>query len=523
MSATLEQLLDALSQADAYPGNVGEVEVHQTHISVVFLVGDRAYKVKKPVDLGFVDYSTLERRRQLCRREVELNRRLAPSIYRGVVPIVSVDGALRVGGDPATADVVEWAVEMVRLDDAATLKSRLARGAVEPAWMDELGALVSKFHRDARRGPEVSAMASFDVVARNALDNFRQSVDQVGETIARPVFERYRARTEAQLEALRPVIEERARSHVPCDTHGDLRLEHVYRIDERLVIIDCIEFNDAFRFADPVADAAFLTMDLRFRWADELAGRFEDAYFDGADQGRALLPFYVAYRSAVRGKVHGIRAVEPEVPPEERAAARRESAAHWMFGWSTLAEPSERPALVGVFGLPGTGKSTLAGDLATAYGFEVIDSDVVRKELAGLSPDHSAADAPGAGIYTAEFSRKTYRACLDRALDRVREGGRVIVDATFRSQEWRVALMQAAKSTGVTGMMLECVLPREVAGARIDRRSGGPSDADWEVYRHMEQTWEPAATARARSVETVDRDDALAAAAKALADFGLVE
>ncbi len=526
---TVSELIEALSKPAAYPGDVDEVVVHQTHISVVFLAGDRAYKLKKPVDFGFVDYSTLERRHEFCRREVELNRRLAPSVYRGVVPVVRSEDGLAIDPDAGDDEAVEWAVEMIRLDDADTLKAKLAAGDVEPSWMEELGALVAEFHQGAERGPQVSEMASFEVVAKNALDNFSQSTDQVGVTIAEPVYHAFRQRTADLLAELRELIEARARRDVPRDTHGDLRLEHVYRVDEQLVIIDCIEFNDAFRYADPVADAAFMSMDLRFRWADDLADRFEDAYFAGtpdADEARRLLGFYVAYRSAVRGKVHGIRATEAEVPATDRRRAEQESAAHWLFGWSTLAPPLRRPAVLGVFGLPATGKSTLARELADVYGFEVVDSDVVRKELAGLSPEQSAADAPGAGIYTEEFSRRTYEECLSRAVELARQGGRVIVDATFRSNQWRVEFLTRARQSGVTGLLLECVLPRDVARERIERRTSGPSDADWKVYEHMEQAWDRPTddvAPRIRTVETAARDGAMKSANRALAEFGLVE
>jgi predicted kinase len=270
-----------------------------------------------------------------------------------------------------------------------------------------------------------------------------------------------------------------------------------------------------------------MSMDLRFRWEDELAERFEDAYFAGLpepDEARALLPFYVAYRAAVRGKVHGIRATEDEIPSEDRQRAKAESAAHWLFGWSTLAPPAERPAIVGVFGLPGTGKSTLAREIADRYDFEVIDSDIVRKELAGLDPKTSARGALDEGIYTAEFSRKTYAECISRAEEVARRGGRAIVDATFRSERWRVELMNTARAAGVTGLMIECALPRDVARSRIDARSTGPSDADWAVYEHIEAGWDALSddvAPRVRRVQTVARQEAKQAAREVLVEFGL--
>jgi aminoglycoside phosphotransferase family enzyme/predicted kinase len=513
----VDELIEALGRPAVYPFDVESVEVRQTHISVVFLAGRWAYKVKKPVDLGFLDFTTLERRHHFCHEEVRLNRRLAPDVYRGVVPIVEVNGRLRISDDPdlspADSRAVEYAVKMRRLPEEATLLARLEREELAGADVERIALRIADFHRDAERSDEIARYGRWSVVAENAMDNFRVSREQVGDVVPSSVFRRLERRTEEELERLRDLVEARAERGVPCDTHGDLHLQHVYVFPGReppddLVVVDCVEFNDRFRYADPVADAAFLSMDLRFRGRRDLADRFADAYFDraGDEEGRSLLALYEAYRSAVRAKVEGFRALEQEVPPEQRAEARTAARAYWTVGLGALSPPSRRPCLVLVGGLPGTGKSTLSRALGDRAGFDVLSSDRVRKELAGLSADADAGEAFGRGIYSSEWTERTYRELLDRAVRELREGGRVVVDASFREEERRRQFLDGARRNGVPFLFLLCRASGEVAGRRLDERSSDASDADRSVLREMTARWEPPSAAVERWTRPVDTE-----------------
>jgi hypothetical protein len=490
----LARLIEALSDPAAYPDPVAGVDVRQTHISVVFLAGRHAYKIKKPVDLGFLDFRTLEQRRHFCEEEVRLNRRLAAEVYRGVVPVVRTPEGIRIEG---LGEVIEWAVKMVRLPEEATLQKRLQREEIGPGLVETLARKIASFHAHAAAGEAVSAFGHFAVVARNARENFEQSVPQVGLTVSRSVFERLRALTEQALARLRPLIESRAERGVPRDTHGDLHLDHVYLFPDRpppadLVIIDCIEFNERFRYADPVADMAFLVMDFAFHGRRDLARAFADAYFraSGDEEGRALLPFYTAYRAAVRGKVDGIKLAEREVPEAERARALAKARAHWLLALGELDEPGRRPCLVLVGGLPGAGKSTLAHFLAKQAGFSVIRSDVVRKRLARLSDGPAKPSGFEEGIYAPEWTERTYAECLRQAEQLLFEGKRVLVDASFQAEKRRQDFLRAALRLGVPGALLLCRAGPEVVRARLQGRQGDVSDADWSVYLRAATTWE---------------------------------
>ncbi|MDH3271510.1 MAG: AAA family ATPase [Gemmatimonadota bacterium] len=527
----IKSLIDALGRPGAYGHPVADVEIRQTHISIVALAGHFVYKVKKSVDLGFLDFTTLDKRLHFCQEEVRLNRRLAPDVYLGVVPLVqSPSGELTVGG---TGSPVEFAVKMRRLPDEATLRRRLEREQLDGAVMSELGRRIALFHATAASGPHIDRYGCWDTVAQNARENIEQSRAHVGTCVRATVLDRLETVLEERLGALRPLIERRAASHVPRDTHGDLHLDHVYLFPDEppprdLIAIDCIEFNERFRYADPVADMAFLAMDLYFLGRRDLAKPYVDAYFDASADaaGRPLLPFYVAYRSAVRAKVKGIVAAEPEVPAEVRREAIQRARGHWLLALSELEDPDRRPGLVLIGGLPGSGKSTLAERLGAEAGFEVVSSDRVRKSLAGLSPDASARAAFGAGIYTAEWNRRTYAACFDQARALLFQGKRVIIDASFREARRRREGLEQALRMGVRGGFLGCVAPPDTIRSRLGSRRGGASDADWAIYQAAADAWEeddpPDPRFPGREVFSGGtREEAFAIAVAHLGDFGL--
>jgi aminoglycoside phosphotransferase family enzyme/predicted kinase len=526
----LQELIEGLSESKAYSEPVDSVELRQTHISLVFLAGRHAYKIKKPVDLGFVDYTSLERRRHFCEEEVRLNRRLAPSVYLGVVPVTSDGTQFKMEG---AGDVVEWAVKMERLPDSATLGAHLRCGDVDRNSIHELARRLARFHAQADGGPKVALGGSFEAVARNARENFEQSATHVGGTVSKSVHDRLRTLTEAALTKLHVIIASRASRGVPRDTHGDLRLDHVYwfpekRLPDDWVVVDCIEFNERFRHADPIADIAFLAMELALEGRSNLAEDFVEAYLRETDdgEGRELLPFYRAYRATVRAKVQGMKLAAPEVPESEKTQAKAKAVARWLLALTELEAPGRKPCLVLVAGLPGSGKSTLAHRLAEAAGFSVIRSDVVRKELASERGFEEARTKVNENLYTEEWNDRTYRECLHRGEEILFEGGRLLIDASFQSEARRRLFLNAARRWGVSACLILCRADADIVRERLLRRKGDVSDADWAVHGEMARGWEEPGLETEAVTRRIDtggtEDEALRKALDALRGFGLV-
>lgn len=506
------RLIDALSRPEAYPHPVATVQAMQTHISAVFLTGTSVYKIKKPVRMAFLDFSTLDQRHQYCQREVALNRRLAASVYLEVVPITQQNGSLRVSG---SGPVVEWAVHMRQLPESATLLAHLENGTLTSAMLEALGQRVATFHALAESNPRLAELGRPEAVLKNALENFEQSRAALDVTIHPRVFQRLEKLTRDLGESLRALMERRVAEGRIRDTHGDLRLDHVYLFPdatppEDITIIDCIEFNDAFRYADPVADIAFLAMDLGYRGRQDLAELLTRAYFRHANdpEGEKLLPFYVAYRSAVRAKVDSFQLGDTAISQAFRDKAAAKAKAHWLFALATLEDPTHKPCLVCVGGLPGAGKSVLAQGLGSRAGFEVLRTDVIRKEW--------AACAPGSpDLYSPAMTDQVYAECRRRAADLLFAGKRVMLDANFPLHSQRQAMADLARSLGVPFCFLHCQVPEAVALARLGTRTDDASDADAAIYQRQALRWEglhPGELHQASAVNTACGIDEMAQA-----------
>jgi aminoglycoside phosphotransferase family enzyme/predicted kinase len=482
-----------MSRPDFYAHRPAAVTLVQTHISYVLLAGERVYKIKKAVRFTFLDFSTLERRRHFSHEEVRLNRRLAPDVYCGVLAVSAEHGAYRLTSedDPSA---VEYVIEMRRLPADRMLDQLLDRNAVLPALIDAIADRLAEFHRRADAGPAVTANGDPAHVLAVLEDNYANARPFRDVTIAAPDddaiqrFARGFLRTHAALFRRRQA-EQRIR-----DCHGDLHSEHIC-CTEPLVIFDCIEFNAQFRYCDVASEMAFLAMDLDYHAHPELAVRLVDRYTAGAADPdlRRLLPFYQCYRAYVRGKVDSLKSREEEVAPAERVAAQDSARRHFALAYRYTWAYS--PALVAIAGLSGTGKSSVGAALHARTGFAHINSDVVRKRLAGVPIDApSKPTAYDAGIYTPELSAQTYQAMLDEAARQVGARRGAILDATFQLRGGRDAARAVARQHDVPFLLVECRCDEGEVRRRLHRRiehAGGPSDADWNVYLEQRNRFEP--------------------------------
>jgi len=461
----------------------GAVDVRETHIGVVFLLGERAYKVKKPVTTGFLDFSTPERRLAACRREVELNRRLAPDVYLGVSSVSSpaLPPYGRPGGDGAP---VEHLVVMRRMPDDRRLSTLVRTGAPVRDPLRALARSVAAFHAAAARGPEVTAEGSRDALSGRWATNVEQVRTQRGVLAPETVDAVDRLATRF-LTGRGPLFAHRCADGRIVDGHGDLIADDVFCLDEGPRALDCLEFDDKLRYLDGLDDVAFLAMDLERLGRPDLADAWLDHYveFSGDPAPPALQHHYVAYRAFVRAMVACLRRQQGD------AAAAAEATQYADLSLCHLEAGAVRLALVG--GLPGTGKTTLAGALADRFGAVLLSSDRLRKELAGLSPAESARAAYGEGLYTAERTDALYAQLLHRAGELLARGESVVLDASWTHARHRPAAEELARHTCSELVCLECRVPADVAAARLAGRGPTASDATAPIARTMSAAADP--------------------------------
>jgi uncharacterized protein len=504
------------------------LELRETHISRVFLAEHRVYKVKKPVELGFLDFRTLEQRRAACDDEVELNRRLAPGVYLGVVPILrGRDGAHRIGslggaerevGAPQARDegeLVEWAVEMVRLPDLDAADRRLRDGRLGRADLERIAAHLAAFHDCARCDDETARFGALDVIEHNVRENFDQMRADAQLYLTR---EEFAAIERAQLGFLgdqRARFEQRLAARKIRDGHGDLRLEHCYLDDQDGTnIIDCIEFNQRFRYGDVCADVAFLAMDLAVHERSDLSEAFLAAYARHTDDYEAygLVDFYESYRAFVRGKVNAMLASDASASPAARQRASGEARRYFLLSEAFTREPLERPRLIAVGGLIASGKSAIATQLADRVRGPVLEADLTRKRLAGVEPETPWSDAAFSGRYSAESTAAVYEELLRRAEIVLDSGRPVVLDASFRAREQRAAARTLAQRLGIEFLFVECVAPEAILRERLARRAQGRSVSDGrlDVFEAFARSYEAVNELAAQQHLTVDTSGTLA-------------
>jgi aminoglycoside phosphotransferase family enzyme/predicted kinase len=464
----IEDLVEELRAQGAGDGCEREIDVIETHISWV-LLGPVAYKVKKPVAFPFLDFSTRARRAAACAAELAVNRRLAPRTYLDVVPIRRrPDGRFTLAGDDAS-EPVESAVRMVRLDESRSAAALLAAGALDARLVDRIAEGIASFHEDAPASARIAASATEAAIEKNVRDNFEALADAPGLVTS----EELDALARWQLSFLRghrDLLARRIRAGAIRDGHGDLRLEHVFfegKENEDFEVIDAIEFDARYRWADVAADIAFLSMDLARLGRVDLAERLLAVYARASNDFDlySVIDFYESYRACVRAKIAARSA------PDE---ARR----YLLFALAATRRPVLPPVLVAVGGMIGAGKSTVAERIAARMSAPIVDADRTRKHMIGLRPTAHADDAAWSGAYDPRFSEEVYAEVLRRADAVLRSGRPVVVDASFRSAAARAQVRELASRNNVPFRFVECSAPLAVCRERLRQRDRGTAVSD---------------------------------------------
>lgn len=466
----LERICRAMSEPGFYPHPVSGVQRRETHISVVFLTGDWVYKLKKPRDLGFLDFREAEQRLHFCRQEVKLNQRLSFEVYRGVVGIHEDEGGrLRLG---PVEGAVEYAVKMAQLPDEASLAALLRRGEATEERISALGLALAGFHDTAERGERIDAFGDPDHVRFNMEENFAQILPFAHGILDLRNWEFIRQVCRAFLNNHERLFAHRIRAGRIRDGHGDLRAEHVY-FHHGVQVIDCIEFNERFRYGDCALDLAFLIMDLDRLGHGEAGRRLLRVYAAASRDPEvyALMDFYAAYRAFVRLKVACLSLDHAKDP-----AAAMEEIRVCLDLAGRYAVSLGRPVLWVFCGLPASGKSTLAQRVARALFMPLFASDTVRKEDRDF-PAHGVA-AFNTGAYRPVLRGRVYARLFNLAQDELRRGRSVALDATFSSAKWREAAAQLARDHNAGLVFVHCVCSPATLEARLAQRESGAGESD---------------------------------------------
>ncbi len=502
-------LVTALSDPAIYGYPDVNVEMLETHISYIFLVGPFAYKVKKAVNLGFLDFSTLEKRRYYCEEELRLNRRLAPSLYIEVIPITGSCSRPIPGGKGIA---IEYAVKMRRFKQADLLNVRLSKARLTHEHIDRLAEKIAAFHGIAAIAQAKSFFGSPKAVQQPVVENFEQIRNSA---LTLPCARELDALEEWMMnrgQALELLFRSRKAAGFIRECHGDFHLGNIAIVDGNIEIFDCLEFNEELRWIDVMSDIAFLVMDLRERRRPDLARRFLNLYLEitGDYAGLPVLQFYIVYRAMVRAKVHGMRASQSAISAQEQARALEEFRNYLVFASKQSESPA--PAILITHGVSGSGKTMQTQALLESINAIRIRSDIERKRQYGLKPADHSSSGTGSGLYRPEITARLYQHILALARIVVEAGYQVIVDATFLAKWQRDIFRQLALTLDVPFIILDFHAPKEVLRARIRERlhrGTDASDANIMVMDHQLKMQQPFEADELAFVVTYDTTDSL--------------
>lgn len=500
---------------EVYNHPVDHIELIETHISWVFLTGKFAYKIKKPVNFGFLDFSTLEKRQACCISEVLLNRRLAPELYLEVVSISGTGDKPVINGKGIP---IEYAVKMLQFPQSAQLDNMLAAGELKAEHMDEIARMIARFHQAIEIADNTMEFGNSKAVYQPVAENFMQISEHLDTGPYENILHKLQSWSKAAFVKQEPVFTRRKQDGFIRECHGDMHLRNMLWLETDSnsgpIAFDCIEFNPQLRWIDVISEVAFLLMDLQDRQQHQLANRFLNTYLEttGDYPGLSILPFYLCYRALVRAKVSALRLEQANISAEEREKTLSEFESYLEL--ATLYTQPTSPKLIIMSGLSASGKSTVSQQLLETLGAIRIRSDVERKRLFGIKPEEQAVEDKGAeeinsGIYSATASQKTYNKLAELASTIISAGYSVIIDAAFLKHEQRKPFQQLAKDLAVAYIILEITAPAEILRQRIKARKNDVSDADLTVLEHQLINWQPLHASEINSLVTVNTTEAI--------------
>ncbi|MFH1101419.1 MAG: AAA family ATPase [Methanobacteriota archaeon] len=490
------RILTSLCDPKFYDVPVSKVRVIQTHISFVALTGSYAYKVKKPVNFGFLDFSTLEKRKYFCEEELRLNRRLCPDVYLDVLPVTSEDDTLRLNGK---GTVVDYALKMNEFPQENIMTNLLQKGRITEETIEHICSILVDFYAKEKRSPEIDEYGKLAAVKQNIDENFKQTTSVVDVTIPNKTYQFLKDANAEYFKKKSEVFDQRIREERIHDCHGDLHSGNIVVSGKKIFIFDCIEFNKRFRFCDVASDIGFLAMDLDYQNQPYLSSYLINCYREksGDTSLFTVLNFYKSYRAYVRGKVLGFQLSDPHVESARKqeivsTAGKYFALSEYYARLFSLDVSHPKSLLFVVSGLTGTGKSTVAAKIAVDYHACQINTDVVRKQRAGVDVFERHHDQFNTGLYDPRNVDATYTSVIEEARKRLVKGENVVLDATFQKQKYRELARMLAQDTGSMLILVYCRCPDAVVKHRLLERvkKKSISDGRWEIYLRQKETFE---------------------------------
>ncbi len=466
----LPPLITQMLSKEFYTHAVTEpIALIQTHISYVLLTGKYAYKVKKPMNFGFLDFSTLEKRHFFCEEELRLNRRLAPELYLQILAITATEAGFEFNpeGEP-----VEYAIQMVQFPQENLLINLFEAGKLTVDQVTDIGKQLAEFHAAANTNDHIASFGTATSLQAVANDNYASTASYINLAQTQEQYDRTKAYTDQFFAENHDLFSDRVAQGKIKECHGDLHLKNICLVGDKIQIFDCIEFNEPFRNSDVLYDAAFLVMDLQFRDRRDLANAFLNTYLEltGDYQGVVLLPLFCSMRAYIRAKVTSFLLDDPNIPAEVKDHAKQEASAYYELAYRYTQPQTGKITIMS--GLSGSGKSTLAKQLAQKTEAILLRSDAIRKHIAGIDLLQRGDD----DLYSPEMTTRTYNQLLETGILLASKGFKVILDAKYDRLNLRAAVMAQAQNMNIPLQILYCSADQEILQQRLRDRTAANND-----------------------------------------------
>ncbi|MDG6218927.1 MAG: AAA family ATPase [Candidatus Thermoplasmatota archaeon] len=470
----------------------------QTHISLIVLTGTFAYKIKKPVNFGFLDFSTLEKRKKYCFEERRLNSYLCPDLYEEVVVFTETSNGnkLEINGD---GPIVDFAVKMKQFPQEHMMTNLLKNQMITTDHIDELIDQLVPFYKKSKSTEEIKSYGTVDAIKKNIDENFEQTKNKINQTISLEQYQHIKKANESFFSLAKSLFEHRRTKGFIKSCHGDLHSGNIVLFNDNLCIFDCIEFNKRFRYIDVASDIGFLAMDLDIQNHPFLSSYLIKEYTTKSNDHSLVnvLNFYKSYRAYVRGKVLGFQLDDPHIDNETKKSLLHQISTYFSLSsyyaeLMTLQVRKHKPLLFMMSGLTGTGKSTVALKLSIDYNAIVINTDVVRKKRVGIDTYERHLDDPNTGLYSPNQVHQTYKKVISKAEDLLSKGRNVILDATFQKQRYRQMVQTLSKQSKAIFIPVLCTCQETTAKEWLDNRlkTKSVSDGRWEIYQMQKKSFE---------------------------------